>query len=118
MSRIIRILKIGITVLIIYAAGSMLWSYISVTVKHMNVKGDIREMLHGKYRADEYELSDMVNKTLSDYSIEPNDNYIDVYKRDNSTAEVKFAYKDSIAIPIVMKYIVMEKKVDEVIKIR
>ncbi|MDY6787196.1 MAG: hypothetical protein SVK54_03620 [candidate division WOR-3 bacterium] len=96
----------------------MLWNYISVTIKHMNVKGDIREMMHGKYRADEYELSDMVSTALSEYSIEPNDNYIDVYKRDESTAEVKFAYKDSIAIPIIMKYIVMEKKVDEVIKIR
>ena len=96
----------------------MLWSYISVTVKYMNVKGDIREMLHGKYRADEYELSDMVSTTLSEYSIEAKDNYIDVFKKDNTTAEVKFAYRDSIAIPIIMKYIVMEKKVDEVIKIR
>lgn len=118
MSRILKWIKWAIIILIIYVAASMTWQLISLSVNNANISGEIREMLIGEIRADEYEVAERVLKFLKEKNIYLEYSELDISKPNSNAVHVHFTYTDSIGIPLINKYFYMDKEVDETVRKR
>lgn len=112
MAKVFRFIKIAVTLVIVYLIGVIGWQFISMQVKHMNVRGNLKEIIYGEIRSDEYEVRDKVAYTLDSLGIVPENNEITVIKPNLNSVKIKFSYTDSVTIPVLKKSFYFLKEVE------
>ena len=96
----------------------MLWQFISVSIKHANISGEVREFLFGEIKADESDIVERTMVLLEEQGIILEYSLITVLKPYNNSVHLNFTYTDSVGIPLINKYFYIDKEVDETIKKR
>ncbi|MCK4524273.1 hypothetical protein KAU15_05040 [candidate division WOR-3 bacterium] len=115
MGKFLKYLKFAVILLILYLILNIGWQFISVQIKYTNVKGEMKEMLFGEIRSDEYEIAEKALNYLETQDIYIEYSDISIVKPKSNQIRVKFAYTDSVGIPFINKYFYLSKEVDELI---
>ncbi len=118
MTKILKFVKIAVALAVIYLIAAIGWQFISMQIKMMNVRGDLEEVLYGEVRSDEYEVRDKIALKLDSMNVVPEKGEILVTKPDENSVIIKFAYTDSVTVPVIKKSFYFVKQIESSVKRR
>lgn len=113
-----KIVKIVIVLAILALLGSLLWQFISINIKRMEVKGNVEEALFGEIKSDEYIVMEKIQELLAEKNITIPYEDIHIEKDGNKEIKVDFTYTDSITIPFILKSFYFDEEIQTIVSPR
>ncbi len=111
MGRLIKLIKFALFILIAYLIISVGWQYISMKIEKAQLKGEMRELMFGQVRLDEYTIKDKLLQTLRSKDINLEYDELIVQKPSERSIYIDFTYTDSIVVPIINKVFYFDQKI-------